>query len=140
MSNKEHLVLLWGTCPCEVLQQVFYFCIAPACQSRASSLMSSYEEPYSFVISASLNHSLLQASRVLRPGPSLIRTSRAGPTAGTTSSPSGLCYQSALFTLWGAVQLFLFLLGSTLASQVGIEVLWRFFPPKGLFRGDNPFS
>ena len=39
-------------------EQVLYFCIAPACLSRVPSLMSSYEEPCSFVISApnSLNY------------------------------------------------------------------------------------
>ena len=82
---------------------------------------------------------MLLASRVLRHEPSLTRTNRAGATTGTTSSPC-LCLLAAVFTLWGAVQPFIFLLGSTFPSRVGIEVLWRCFPPKGQSRGDNPFS
>ena len=34
-------------------------------------------------------------------------------------------YLSAVFTLWGAVQPFSFLLGSALPSRAGIEVSWR---------------
>ena len=40
------------SCPCEVLQQVLYSCIAPACLSRVPNLTNSYGEAYSFVISA----------------------------------------------------------------------------------------
>ena len=73
---------------------------------------------------------MLQVSRVLRPGPCLTQTNRAGATMGTTSSPSCLCLLAAVFTLWGAVQPFIFLLGSTLPSRVGTEVSWRCFPPQ----------
>ena len=75
---------------------------------------------------------MLQVSRVLRPGPCLTRTNRAGATTGTTSSPSCLCLLAAVFTLWGAVQPFVFLLGST---QCRDRCLTALFSPKRTVQG-----
>ena len=57
---------------------------------------------------------ILQVSRVLRPGPCLTRTNRAGATTGTTSSPSYLCllvsgihalgWSSAIYLSLGSTQ------------------------------------
>ena len=81
------------------------------------------------------NVCMLQVSRVLRPGPCLTRTNGSGATTGTTSSPSCLGLLAVVFKFWGAIQPFSFLLGSTLPSRIGIEVLWRCFPPKRTVQG-----